>query len=299
MVWDPGMTIVVSTPGVEALDEVVGVLREWQDDGAPMQLHPGDVGWFWRFGAQATAAALRTWRQGGRILAVGLLDGPELLRLAIAPEALQDGELARRLADDAARPERGVLVGGEAYVEAPVGALVDDRLREDGWGSEEPWTLLRHDLTGPVAEPGVRTEVIGAERAPVWATVLRASFDGSTFTVERWHAMADGLPHSDARYLVAHDEQGDPVAAVAAWSAGPGRPGLIEPMGVHRDHRGHGYGTAITRAAVDVLRRLGASSVLVCAPSSNVGAVATYESAEFHRLGERRDRRRNTPRPGR
>jgi hypothetical protein len=43
-----------------------------------MQLHPGDVGWFWRFGAEATAAAARTWSRDGRILAVGLLDGPTL-----------------------------------------------------------------------------------------------------------------------------------------------------------------------------------------------------------------------------
>lgn len=288
------MTIVMDRPGVEVLGEILDVLREWQDDAAPMQLHPGDVGWFWRFGTQATVAALRTWRRDGRVLAVGLLDGPHLLRLAIAPAALQDDELARQISDDAARPERGVLAATEAFVEAPVGALVDDRLREGGWVSDEPWTLLRHDLTAPVAGARARVEVVGPVRAPVWADVLRASFDGSTFTVERWDAMADGPPYADARLLVAYDERGDAVGAVAAWSAGPGRPGLIEPMGVHRDHRGRGHGTAITRAAVGALRELGASSALVCAPSSNAGAVATYESAGFRRIGERRDRRRST-----
>ncbi|GAA3795472.1 hypothetical protein GCM10022206_39050 [Streptomyces chiangmaiensis] len=55
-----------------------------------MQLHPGDLGWFWRFGAEATAAAVRTWSRDGQILAVGLLDGPELLRLTIAPDAHRD-----------------------------------------------------------------------------------------------------------------------------------------------------------------------------------------------------------------
>ncbi len=49
----------------DGLSEVVGVLREWQYDGAPMQLHPGDMGWYWRFGAEATAAAVRTWSQDG------------------------------------------------------------------------------------------------------------------------------------------------------------------------------------------------------------------------------------------
>jgi hypothetical protein len=42
-----------------------------------MQLHPGDLGCYWRFGAEATAAAVWTWRRDGRIRAVGLLDGPE------------------------------------------------------------------------------------------------------------------------------------------------------------------------------------------------------------------------------
>jgi len=70
------MAIVLGKPGVDGLSEAVGVLREWQYDGAPMQLHPGDLGWFWRFGAAATAAAVRTWSRDGQILAVGLLDEP-------------------------------------------------------------------------------------------------------------------------------------------------------------------------------------------------------------------------------
>jgi hypothetical protein len=81
------MTIVLGMPGVDGLSEAVGVLREWQCDAAPMQLHPGDLGWFWRFGAEATAAAVRTWSRDGQILAVGLLDDPKVLRLTIAPDA--------------------------------------------------------------------------------------------------------------------------------------------------------------------------------------------------------------------
>jgi GNAT superfamily N-acetyltransferase len=58
-----------------------------------------------------------------------------------------------------------------------------------------------------------------------------------------------GAPYAEARCLVACDEQGIGVGGVTVWSAGPGRPGLLEPMGVHRDHRGRGYGTAATTAA--------------------------------------------------
>jgi ribosomal protein S18 acetylase RimI-like enzyme len=287
------VAIVLRTPGVDGLSEAVGVLREWQYDGAPMQLHPGDLGWFWRFGAQATAAAVRTWSRNGQILAVGLLDGPTLLRLTIAPGAQRDEELARQLVDDLSEPERGVLREGKVNVEAPLGALVQDLLLDAGWNTDEPWTPLRRELVEPVEDPGVRIEVIAPTRAHVRTAVQRASFDNSTFTDERWHAMAAGLPYADARCLVAYDDEGNAVAAVTVWSAGPGKPGLLEPMGVHREYRGRGFGKAITVAAAAALQELGSSSAIVCTPSANVGAVATYKSAGFQERPKVRDRYRD------
>jgi hypothetical protein len=167
------MAIVLGKPGVDGLGEAVGALREWQHAGAPMQLHPGDLGWFWRYGAEATAAAVRTWSRDGRILAVGLLDEPDLLRMTIAPDAHQDEELARQVVEDVTGPERGVLVAGKVYVEAPKGALVQDLLFQDGWDTDEPWTPLRRGLTEPVEDPGVRVEVIAPERAHVRTAVQR------------------------------------------------------------------------------------------------------------------------------
>lgn len=305
--------IETSTPDVDGLGAVVDVLRAWQDDATPLQLHPGDVGWFWRFGAPATAAALRTWCRDGRVVAVGLLDGPDLLRLAIAPDLLHDDELAHRLADDAARPERGVLGEGGASVEAPVGARVDEHLAAAGWCVDERWALLRRDLAAPVEEPAVRVREVGPPEAAAWAETLRSSFGGTRAAPERWHALASGLPYADARCLVVHDgprlggplvggpsddvatdvAPGPAVAVIGVWSAGPGRPGLIEPMGVHADHRGRGLGRAVTLAGLAALRELGASSALVATPASNAGGVATYVSAGFTHLPERFDRRRD------
>jgi ribosomal protein S18 acetylase RimI-like enzyme len=280
---------VLGEPNVNGLSAVVGALREWQSDEAPFQLHPGDLGWFWRFGAEATAAAVRTWSRHGRILAVGLLDGPKLLRLAVAPDAHRDEELAQRLVDDVTESDRGVLPEGKVSVEAPMDTLVQDLLLAAGWNADEPRTPLRRDLTEPVQDPRVRIEVIGPEEVYVRTAVQRAAFDRSTFTDERWHAMAAGLPYADGRCLVAYDDQGSAVAAVTVWSAGPGRPGLLEPMGVHREHRGQGYGRAITIAAAAALRGLGSSSAIVNTSSSNAAAVATYKSAGFEALPEVRD----------
>ena len=274
------------------LDDAVRALREWQRDDLPFQLHPGDVGWYWRFGEEATEAAVRVWRRDGRVLAVGLLDGADLLRCAIAPDARQDEDLARRLADDVCDPDRGVLPAGKVYVESPAGTRFKELLSERGWQSDEPWTSLRLDLSSPVPGPGVRVEVVDPGKASLHAAVIRASFEKSTFTEERWHAMASGLPFADARCLVAFDGQ-DAAAAITVWSAGPGRPGVVEPMGVHHDHRGRGLGRAITLAGAAALRDLGSSSAVVCTPSSNAGAVATYRAAGFTALPEVHDQRRD------
>ncbi len=292
-VFEQGVSIVLSKPGLDGLSEVVRVLREWQCDGAPVQLHPGDLGWYWRFGADATAAAVRTWSRDGRMLAVGLLDGPELLRLAIAPDAQHDEELAHQMVADVTEPERGVLPQGSVSIEAPRGALFRGLLVDAGWEADESRASLSRDLAAPVEACGVRIAVIERTHAQVRAAVQRASFDTSTFTEERWHAMAAGVPYADARCLVAYDDQDMAVAAATVWSAGPGRPGLLEPMGVHREHRGRGYGTAITLAAAAALQELGSSSAIVCTASANVAAVATYESAGFQQLLEVRDLRRS------
>jgi ribosomal protein S18 acetylase RimI-like enzyme len=281
VVSDLDMTISCVTPAPDELPAVAAVLAEWQGNGVPVQVHPGDLGWFWRFGVERTAAAVRVWQRDGITLAVGLLDEPDMLRLALAPAAFAEDELAEQLAHDAAEPDHGVLIDGTVYVDAPEGARVRDLLAGSGWEPDDPWVPLQRDLAEPVQDPGVKIEVVGPDTARVRTAVQRASFDGSTFTDERWHAMAAGAPYADARCLLARDQTGEAVAAVTVWSAGPGRPGLIEPMGVHRNFRGAGHGQAITLAAAAALRELGASRAVVCTPSFNVGAVATYQAAGF------------------
>jgi ribosomal protein S18 acetylase RimI-like enzyme len=286
------VSVVLNTPEVEALSDVVRALRQWQYEGAPMQLHPGDLGWNWSFGAEATAAAIRTWSRNGQILAIGFVDGPTLLRLAVAPEARDDEELVRQMLIDVSASERGVLPPGGVSLEARFGGIFPEGLMEMGWELGESWTPLHRDLTHPVEESGLRIDVVGAELISVRAAVQRASFDTSTFSDQRWHTMAGGLPYADAQCLLAFDDEDAAVAVVTVWSAGPGKPGLLEPVGVHREHRGQGYGTAITLAAAAALRQMGSSSATVCTTSSNVGAVATYRSAGFRQLPDVPDLRR-------
>ncbi|HEX7104372.1 MAG TPA: GNAT family N-acetyltransferase [Acidothermaceae bacterium] len=286
------MATALEAPGVDQLRSAVAALAAWQRDGGPMQLHPGDLGWFWRFGEEQTAAAVRTWRRDGQVVAVGLLDSADVLRLAIAPQLQRDAEVAQRLVDDLSTPQRGVLPEGRVAVEAPIGAVVRDLLAMRGWQADEAWTPLSRDLSRPVEGPALRVEVVGVDLADARVAVQRASFDNSTFTRDRWRAMAAGMLYANARCLLGYDHGGHPVAAVTVWSAGPERPGLIEPMGVHRDHRGRGHGKAITLAAAAALQAMGSSSAIVVTPSSNVAGVATYRSAGFQPLSAAFDLRR-------
>ncbi|MCX5205467.1 GNAT family N-acetyltransferase [Streptomyces sp. NBC_00237] len=283
------MTIVLDEPGVDGLTGVVDALRAWQDDHTPLQLHPGDLGWAWALGAERLAASVRTWSVDGRIIAVGYLDGPDVLRLTTAPDLRQDDALARQLLADFDDPERGVLPPGEIGLEIPNGALLREVLLEAGWNPDEPWTPLRRDLSEPVKDSGLRIEVAGPQTAGVRTAVHRSAFGGQKFTEEVWHVLAAGPVYADARCLIGYDDQDNAVAAATVWSAGPGKPGLLEPMGVHADHRGHGYGTAISVAAAAALRDMGASSALVSTPSSNAAAVATYRAAGYEPSAERLD----------
>lgn len=171
-VWIDRMGITMSIPCVEKLSWVAEVLGRWQRDGAPLQVHPGDLGWYSLNGVEDTAAAVRTWSGAEGIVAIGLLDGPELLRLAIAPDRAEDEELAGQLAVDVDSPGRGVLAAGGATVEARGADRLAELLLARGWAPDEPWTPLRRDLAAAVEACGLRIETIGAQDAEMWMAVL-------------------------------------------------------------------------------------------------------------------------------
>jgi GNAT superfamily N-acetyltransferase len=272
------------TPTPDQLGALVADLSSWQQDGLPIQLHPGDLGWQWRFGSTTLAEALRVWTANDTTMAIGFVDEAPLIRMAIAPSADHDEEFAHVLVRDLKDPARGILAAHKLIVEARFGTAFRSLLRSQGWVEDDPWTPLVRDLSDPVDGSGLRVEIVGPEHVADRVAVQRAAVGRSTFTAALWKDMSQSSAYEQARCLVGYDGQDHAVAAVTVWSAGPDRPGLLEPMGVHRDHRGHGYGTAITVAAAAALRDMGASSALVATPSSNEGAIATYASAGFRRM---------------
>jgi len=297
------MDIRRSTPEVRDLPALDDTLRRWWAHGCAHELHPGDLGWHQRLGAEATAAALRVWSRGEEVLCIGLLDGPGLARLALAPGAGSDRELARSVTADATDPARGVLPEGPASLAVRGGGALPEALRDRGWLADEAWALLhcdlsRHPARGAAAleeqeRSGVRTGVAGREDARAVGEVLASAFGmRTTPDHRRWQAMEAAPAARRARCLLARDADGAPVATLTVWSAGPGLPGLVEPMGVHAEHRGRGLGRLITRAGLEALREMGASGAVVATPAANAAAVATYRSAGFARGADTHDLRR-------
>jgi len=288
-----------TTPHSSELGRIGTVLSAWQSDDGPLHLHTGDLGWYSLRGPDATAAAIRLWSDDGEILAIGLLDGADLLRLAIDPARREDAALAARIAADVNDPASGVLGSGSVTVEARGAVALAEELTRHGWMPDEPWTPLRRDLSAPIETSPASVETVDPGRAREWVSVHWSAFRGTPPPAVRLHAMADGwtaaarAPFLDAaRILLLRDRERRPVAVSAVWSAGVGRPGLIEPLGVHREHQGRGHGVAMTRTAAAALWELGASSATVCAESSNAGAIATYLRAGFLADAEVADWRR-------
>ncbi|MDI1461510.1 GNAT family N-acetyltransferase [Catellatospora sp. KI3] len=240
-------------------------LCEWTPVDAPGGgLHPGDVGWELR----NDDASILMWTDGAAPVAVGFLDS-HVLRVTVAPGA----DLGALAAD----AERMFEPGDDSC----------DGLPLPGWAPDQdnPWLVLSW-APRPVSS---RAEPVGAADAADRVLVQRSAFARSTFTVERWHTMRRSPAGALAVEVLVRTPAGAPAAAATGWSAGVGRCGLLEPVGTHPDHRGHGYGRDAVLGACAALAAQGAGAVAVVTPAANEAAVALYRSAGFTVVRENRD----------
>ena len=257
--------------------QALHALNAWTPaDRLPGPLHSGDLGWELRHGKLVT----HMWLDDQTPVAVGFLDGP-VMRLSLSP-----GTDEASLTEDVEK-----LVGpGDAWCDGL------DALETLGWvRGDEPWVrmVIQADavaLDGPV--PDLDPADV-ADRV----AVQRAGFEGSTFTVERWHTMRQSPAGEGCFEVLVRTPTGQAASSATGWLAGPGKCALVEPMATHPDHRGHGYGRQTLARLCSGLVQRGASAVAVITPSTNTAAVALYRSAGFTVVSEQRDLCRPAPQP--
>lgn len=284
----------------ENLPQIIATLADWEPlDGCGGDVQAGDVGWMFRFGPDQTASSLvEIADEDGTPGAVFLKDGDGVWLFAMDPALTRD----RALADAIASWADDIQGDGPLWIDGPTApALWRQVLVHQGFeASAEPWVHLWKPLgeQGIVDIAGVSPTLTESDVSDRIA-VLTAAFERSTFTVDKWHAMAAGTCFRPELDLLARDHSGNPVAALTAWMSGVGKCGLIEPMGTHPDFRRQGHGRRLLQAAFAALAREGASSVCVVTPVSNVAAVELYRSAGFIRIGTLQAMERDTARlPG-
>jgi ribosomal protein S18 acetylase RimI-like enzyme len=260
--------------GRDDVAELIGALAAWEAPGghAPV-LHVGDVGWHLRGDDDALMGTIRSWWRDGRLVAAALVEGPTA-RPRIAPGCLHDVEVCRALAEAIDETPHD-----EAWSDAQPGSLLRTLLVGRGWTLDpDVWTALHRDLRAYEPSGEVCVTPTGDD-VEARVDVQFHGFDNSTFTTQAWHRMAAGPGFDPSLDLVAWDHDGVPVAGATAWSAGPGRCGILEPVATHREHRRAGHGRRVVLAAFDALASAGASGVSVCTPGTNAAALALYTNA--------------------
>ena len=149
------------TPTLDQLDALVADVSSWQQDGLPIQWHPGDLGWQWRFGSITLAESLRLWTADDTTMAIGFVDEASLISMAIAPSADHDEELAQALVRDLEDRAAGILAAHKLIVEARFGTAFRSLLHSHGWVDDDPWTPLVRHLSHPVSGNAPRVKIVG------------------------------------------------------------------------------------------------------------------------------------------
>jgi hypothetical protein len=268
------VTITLERGGRSLAATAIEALAEWAPRHGPVtSLHAGDVGWQLRLDDADLEGTIVVARDGSEVVAAAEADS-EGLRPTIRPDRADDRAVAEALGALALSLAKDGFFCDTAPHTALRAFLVDR-----GWELEDPWALLHRPLSTDDADlgAGLASPVETDDDVRGRVDVQSHAFASSTFTVARWHQMAAGPGYRRDLDLLRRNDDGVPVAGATAWTAGRGRVGILEPVGAHRDHVGHGHGPAVTLAAIGALARAGASGVTVQTPLSNASAVRAYQ----------------------
>jgi GNAT superfamily N-acetyltransferase len=265
--------------------------------------HAGNLAWALTLAPEPEQCPTAVWRDGGRLVAWGWLEGPGELTLQVDPDprypALADEVLAwaEKAAGEAwDGPALSTTISeGESHIAA---ALV---ARGYVAATDGPFfSCLGIDLTDlpPVPEPPSGYTLRQCDDASIAkrAEAHRAawSYWNSTYTEQQHTAMRRLWPYKAEFDLMAIAPDGTPAAYYQGWYDEDSRVALFEPVGTHPEHRRRGLSRTIGIALLHRFAAAGGRTAVVCPRGDDAYTVArlTYESMGFTAFGRTHTYRR-------
>jgi GNAT superfamily N-acetyltransferase len=260
--------------------------------------HAGDLAWAAALAGETAACPTAVWREGGRVVAWGWLEGPGELTLQVDPAHAAVAALADEVLEWA---EGASGVGGASN--GVIGTTISERethiaaaLRGRGYtaAAEGPFFAhLGHDLRDlppiPALPEGYRMMQCGDGDVATRAAAHRAawSYWKSAYS-ERQHTALRALwPYKSEFDLMAIAPDGTPAAYHQGWYDESSRVGLFEPVGTHPEHRRLGLSRALGTAVMHAFAAAGARMAVVNPRGDEAYTVArlTYEALGFEGFG--------------
>lgn len=280
--------------------------------------HAGDLAWAAVLAGEGGGACpTAVWREGGRVVAWGWLEGPGELTLQVDPahpgvadEVLEWAEGVSGGGDGGGGSGGSAAgdgaSGGTGAANGVISTTISERethiaaaLRRRGYAAatEGPFFAhLRHDLRDPHALPptpalpeGYRITRCGDGDVATRAAAHRAAWSSwkSAYSEQQHAALRALWPYKPEFDLMAIAPDGTPAAYYQGWYDESSRVGLFEPVGTHSEHRRLGLSRALGTAVMHAFAAAGARMAVVNPRGDEAYTVArlTYEALGFEAFG--------------
>lgn len=242
-------------------------------------LHIGDLQWWCRDGSLDNQQNWHFWYQeSGEVLALGLLDGNEIVCLLHPNFRTHERYLTVRQWGLQRLKERARKLGKREY-EVGEAAADDDPvtmsfLECESYTRQEMYFHLYHrslfeSVPAPVLPEGFTIRpIVGEAEAEIRAALQRDAFlphASKTYEEETLRQLAVmNMPHYDPQLdLMVMAPDGTPAAGCICWEDPVNRVGLFEPVGTRPQFRRQRLATALMLGGLQRLRERGIQAALV------------------------------------
>jgi predicted N-acetyltransferase YhbS len=265
-------------------------------------LRIGDLAWIVRAHTHRELGLdIRIWEDGDAVAgwtffqssgSFSVFAAPGTVTDALVDEMLATVEGMAREAIAAGDPLNKLCTYGIVPGRSPLDHALASGLERNGFRCEETdggvLTIDPATLDEPSVPPGYLLAIVDTPRRIIGRVEAhRAAFAPSEVTRGMYERVRRNWPYRQELDQIVETESGEVVAFCTAWIDEENAAGLLEPVGVHPNHRRRGLAGAACRAALIALRNAGARTVQVAFTTSE--ARALYESlgfslayAEFH-----------------